>query len=157
MHLPSMKSLRYCNLNLSMLSFSHYGMSWLEPRWKGQRLSQDHLPLSCTKLINIFTLHPLTKWVELRILGSYEAKTAKRIWDRIYHKVPINLVNPKWFRNRTAYTEVADKMLGHCSLMIMYLYAKSVIYLSECSKYPWVKWGTKLFVILCFNSVYWVK
>ncbi len=32
-----------------------------------------------------------------------------------------------------------NKMLGHCSLMIMYLYSKSVIYLSECSATPWTR------------------
>ena len=27
----------------------------------------------------------------------------KRIWDRFYHKVPINSVNPNWFRNQPTF------------------------------------------------------
>ncbi len=27
----------------------------------------------------------------------------QRMWDRFYHKVPINLVNPNWFRNQTTF------------------------------------------------------
>ena len=52
------------------------------------------------------------------------------------------------------YTYTTHRMLGHCNLMIMYLYSKLVIYLPECSDIEYAQYCKNIIIVICGHDFF---